>query len=131
MMRRVRFGRSSAVLAAIAAATLFVGGVSQATSLAPGGQSEGAELYKAECQPCHGAGGQGDGPAARFMDSKPRDLTSPEWMYARDRTLEQVIEVVTAGVDDTGMEPFGEILTAEEISAVAAYVLQQFVATDS
>jgi len=87
----------------------------------------GAEVYRSQCQPCHGSKGKGDGPASRFVDPKPRDLTQAEWLHAKDKTLGQVVQVVSHGVDDTGMEPFDELLTEAEIRAVAAYVLHSFV----
>ncbi len=132
-MRRLRVHGTLGVLSALAAAAAFVASIGTAVPAAAGqaGATGPADLYKTECQPCHGEGGKGDGPAARFMDTKPRDLTSDAWMYAIDRSVEQVIEVVTNGVDDTGMEPFGEILTEEEIRAVASYVVENFVSDGS
>lgn len=86
----------------------------------------GAEVYVSQCQPCHGGGGKGDGPAARFVDPKPRDLTAGEWRYVGDGDLEGVIRVITDGVDDTAMEPFGELLTEAEVEAAALFVLNKF-----
>ena len=86
----------------------------------------GEEVYRSQCQPCHGREGKGDGPAARFVDPKPRDLTSGKWQHVREPSVEEIVRVVTNGVPDTGMEPFAELLTDEEIRAVAAYVLEHF-----
>ncbi len=36
--------------------------------------AEGAKLYQANCSSCHGASGQGDGPAAGGLEPKPRNL---------------------------------------------------------
>ena len=33
------------------------------------------DLYDGKCRICHGASGEGDGPAARFLDPAPRDFT--------------------------------------------------------
>lgn len=59
--------------------TRLIGGVAlQATS----GQIEaeqiplGLEVYQRRCAGCHGENGDGNGPAARFLDPKPRDFTT-------------------------------------------------------
>lgn len=85
---------------------------------------EGRQLFGEQCQPCHGAGGKGDGPAARFLNPKPQDLTDGVWEYAADGSLEAVIRVVRDGVDNTGMTPFGKVLTEEEIRAVSRFVVE-------
>jgi len=35
----------------------------------------GADEYQASCLSCHGVGGRGDGPMAKFLTVKPTDLT--------------------------------------------------------
>ncbi len=84
----------------------------------------GRELYSDQCGPCHGDDGKGGGPAARFLATPPRDLTDGSW------TLEGMIAAITDGVPDTDMEAFEELLTEDEISAVAAYVLENFAAEE-
>ncbi|HEY1299852.1 MAG TPA: copper homeostasis membrane protein CopD [Stellaceae bacterium] len=37
----------------------------------------GAAIYAADCAPCHGAQGRGDGPAAAALPVRPADLTAP------------------------------------------------------
>lgn len=41
----------------------------------PSGAARGKALYQARCAACHGATGQGDGPAAQNQDPAPPDLT--------------------------------------------------------
>ena len=36
---------------------------------------KGPDLFRAHCAACHGASGQGDGPAASALKAKPADLT--------------------------------------------------------
>lgn len=93
---------------------------------------QGEDLYVENCQPCHGAEGKGDGPAARFLDSTPRDLTSGQWVVIEKGTQAEIARVVTEGVDGTEMEPFAELLNEDEIRAIAAYVAAEIVpgATD-
>ena len=86
----------------------------------------GRTVYEEQCQSCHGAEGQGDGPAARFLDPRPRDFTSGQWVYTSG-DVESLVDLINTGVDDTGMTPFEDLLTAEEMSAVANYVLTTLV----
>jgi len=91
----------------------------------------GAEVFATQCEPCHGPQGKGDGPAARFLETRPRDLTGGQWLYVKDVTVEHVAALVREGVPDTEMEPFGELLLDEEMTAVAAYVIARFVSPES
>jgi mono/diheme cytochrome c family protein len=40
----------------------------------------GVTVYKANCIPCHGPLGKGDGPSAASLNPKPRDHTNREYM---------------------------------------------------
>jgi len=118
-----------AALAAVASFAFVAGAVS--APLVPHRVQEvdmelGKEIYQSQCEPCHGAQGKGDGPAARFLETTPRDLTSGRWLYVEEATIEQVAGIVKDGIGDTEMEPFGELLLEEEITAVAAYVIAEF-----
>lgn len=116
-----------AAFAALGLATAPAG--SDRTSLsvpAPPRGQVGQDLYASQCEPCHGQSGKGDGPAARFLDSRPRDLTSGEWQYLPEPTQEAIADLIARGIEGTEMEPFEELLEPEEILAVAAYVLATF-----
>ena len=92
------------------------------------GLAAGRALYADQCQSCHGREGRGDGPAARFLDPEPRDLTNANgWVHATEGTVEQVVAVIQDGIDDTGMQPFDELLTLQEMTTVASYVLTAIV----
>ena len=88
----------------------------------------GRIVYSEQCASCHGQEGKGDGTAARFLDPKPRDFTSAEWKYAGGGTVEEIAGVVIAGIDDSAMTPFSDVLSEEQIKAVAAYVVSVLVA---
>src|SRR6185437_8591130 len=47
----------------------------------------GAAVYADQCAQCHGAGGHGDGPAARDLPVKPADLTAPHLFAHREGDL--------------------------------------------
>ena len=123
---------AAAVLAVFAVFTLA--GVAQGVPTQQAASEEilemGRVVYSEQCESCHGAEGKGNGPAARFLDPKPRDLTSGEWKYTNGE-VESVVELITTGVDDTGMTPFAELLSEEEMSAVANYVLSLVVQDQS
>tara|TARA_B110000858_G_scaffold77483_1_gene89786 strand:+ start:25008 stop:25781 length:774 start_codon:yes stop_codon:yes gene_type:complete len=88
---------------------LVLGGLSSTVSLA--GVGEGRDLYKAYCQICHGAFGEGqtmgkpltDVPAKRLMD-------------------QQLIDVIVDGRAGTGMPAWGDSLSEVEIFDIASYI---------
>ena len=126
---RIRLSRRIvAVSTFFASLVIFFGLASASNSSQEAAPSEevlarGREVYVDQCQACHGSEGRGDGPAARFLDPKPRDFKSGEWVHAEDGTVEAIVTVIRGGIDDTGMTPFDELLTEEEITAVANFVL--------
>ena len=97
-----------AVFALLAAACSSGG--STATTAASGG-IDGEAIYTANCVSCHSAdlsGGVG----------KPLNAGSPA---AGDPDAE-LIETITNGVSGTAMPAWGDKLSADEISAVLAYI---------
>ena len=62
------------VLVLCGAAFLF-GALSVTGSALAEEETIGAEEYRISCLSCHGAGGRGDGPMAKFLTIKPTDLT--------------------------------------------------------
>lgn len=66
--------RSSSVKATIALALLALTAL-PATSVRAEDELIGAEEYRTSCLACHGAGGRGDGPMAKYLNVKPTDLT--------------------------------------------------------
>jgi len=125
---KLRLPLITAALAALASFVFVAGAVS--LPLAPDRGQEidlelGKEIYQSQCEPCHGEQGRGDGPAARFLESTPRDLTAGRWLYVEEATIEQVAGIVKDGIPDTEMEPFDELLREEEMNAVAAYVIRE------
>lgn len=49
--------------------------------------AEGRTLYMANCSPCHGKSGKGDGPAAAALKPKPADHTSKAVQGETDGSL--------------------------------------------
>ncbi len=70
----------------------------------------GAELYKVNCVPCHGAKAKGDGVIGTFFKFKPADLTSYEVQQNSDGALFLVITNGVAG----RMPPLNENFNVRE-----------------
>lgn len=77
----------------------------------------GGVLYAASCTACHGAKGDGKGPAAIALKPKPTDLTASAWWVGK--TDEQLIVAIRAGRPGTSMAPFTELSDAEVLNLVA------------
>jgi mono/diheme cytochrome c family protein len=71
-----------------------------------------AEIYATNCQACHGP--DGESPLA------PLSFTDPEWKHGS--RLQDIVKVITDGVEQTPMLPFKEKLSKEEIAALAKLV---------
>lgn len=82
------------------------------------GAEEGRAIYVAKCLACHGAEGHGDGPAARALPKKPRDLGSTAFWTAT--TEAQVRAVITNGLPGTIMRGFP--MPASQLDDLLAYV---------
>ncbi|MES2642011.1 MAG: cytochrome c [Myxococcota bacterium] len=77
----------------------------------------GKVLYAASCTACHGATGNGKGPAAIALKPKPTDLTAAPWWVGK--TDEQITVAIRAGRPGTSMAPFTELSDAEVVDLVA------------
>jgi mono/diheme cytochrome c family protein len=77
--------------------------------------ADGAALYKANCNTCHGPTGAGDTPAGKMMKAKP--LGSAEVQKLTDA------EITASVTNGKGKMPaFGKKLSADDIKAVVVYV---------
>jgi len=88
--------------------------------------ANGARLYQASCQSCHGPGGRGDGVAAAGLDPPPANLTDAATL-ASSIPLD-FYRKITHGVPGTAMLAFGPSLSKEERWDIVAFV---FALTDS
>lgn len=79
---------------------------------------EGKKLYLSACLPCHGKNGYGDGPAAKFLESHPRNLADSKRMNAQtDGELHW--KILTGR---TNMPSFKDALKEEDIWKVILYI---------
>jgi cytochrome c oxidase cbb3-type subunit 3 len=82
----------------------------------------GREIYLVRCVACHGQTGQGDGPLAKSLTPRPRNLASDPWKYGEKP--EQVLAVLSNGVKDTQMPGWAGTYELGDLKAIAAYVYQ-------
>jgi Tfp pilus assembly protein PilF/mono/diheme cytochrome c family protein len=71
------------------------------------------ELYALHCSACHGADGDGNGRAARYVFPRPLDLRAGKFRLASTRngipTLEDRVAVLRRGIPGTSMRSFDEL----------------------
>lgn len=67
----------------------------------------GDELFQTNCAACHGATGQGNGPAAAALDPKPVNFTDRS--RARQRSVFALEQVIDQGISGTGMQSFASL----------------------
>lgn len=93
---------------------------------------QGHEIYTRRCSFCHGLMGDGNGPAAAYMDPRPRDFTLGTFKFRTTQsgelpTNEDLFRTVSRGLSGTAMQAFdGAIikngLTEDQRWAVIAYI---------
>jgi tetratricopeptide (TPR) repeat protein len=91
----------------------------------PQSAESGPGLYSRHCAVCHGVDGRGDGPAARHLYPRPKDLRTGNYRLIRTLsrvpTLEDVEAVVERGMPGASMPAFDDlspsqrVLVAEEV----------------
>ena len=84
-----------------------------------------ADNYKGVCAPCHGDKGEGNGAAAVALNPKPANFSDPAFWQTRDKAhIEKVIREGGPAVGKSPlMAPFGGRFSAQEISALADYLM--------
>jgi high-affinity iron transporter len=86
---------------------------------APPDLTRGKALYAQHCAACHGAEGQGDGPAAKGLDPAPSNFHDLERMA--QRSAYGLYNTITLGVDGTSMASFRQ-LSEDDRWALAFFV---------
>ncbi len=86
----------------------------------------GAEVFQQRCVACHGVTGDGKGPAAEYLNPKPRDYREGIFKFTstgRNRPRKaDLIRTIKYGALGTSMPSF-RWLSQDELSAVADYVI--------
>jgi mono/diheme cytochrome c family protein len=86
----------------------------------------GRETYKTYCVGCHGEAGDGQGPAARFLNPRPRDFRSGIIKFAAVEAGQlpydqDLVRVIRAGLHGTSM-PAWRFLPERSVNSVVGYV---------
>ena len=81
--------------------------------------SRGEELYRGNCEKCHGVSGDGDGPSARDLDPAPRSFLEERMNQLAPH---QIYNAVTFGVEGTEMPSHLESLRDQERWDLAFFV---------
>ncbi|HUL50374.1 MAG TPA: c-type cytochrome [Gemmatimonadales bacterium] len=88
----------------------------------------GKDLYLRECSGCHGERGNGKGPAAAFVDPRPRDFTLGDFKFrttpsGKPPATGDILRIIERGIPGTAMPSFA-FLPEKERKQIAAYVLK-------
>ena len=105
--------RASAAAAPVAAA---------APAVTPEVIEKGHGIYKANCAPCHGESGTGNGPAAVSFKPAPRDHTNRAYMdKLTDKNIADVIQMGGA-IKGMPLMPSSPQIRGADLGALVAYV---------
>ena len=85
--------------------------------------ARGRDVYQHNCESCHGAGGEGNGPGAANLHPRAANLTEHEY------TLDHLARLFANGVAGTAMQAWRD-LPQQDLAAVAA-VIRGFHATQA
>jgi mono/diheme cytochrome c family protein len=81
--------------------------------------TQGAEVFKTNCEMCHGPQGHGDGPAGQALDPRPRNLAELQTKAGDDFLFWRIRE----GKPGTSMVAWKGILTDEQIWQAISFVI--------
>jgi len=63
---------------------------------------EAQKIWKERCVTCHGPTGNGDGPGAKILPVRPRNLGDVHWQ--RDTSDERIAQVIVDGGRSVGLD---------------------------
>jgi high-affinity iron transporter len=90
----------------------------QTNPLGADAASVGAEIFKTNCEACHGARGHGDGPAGAALDPAPKNLAELQAQTTDDYLFWRI----STGKAGTSMVGWKGILTDEQIWQTVAFI---------
>ncbi len=108
-------GDSNAIATSVSIPAEYVG---KTNPLDASAAAAGAEIFKINCEACHGVQGRGDGPAGAALNPQPKNLAvfaptvGDDYLYWR----------INAGKDGTSMMAWNGALTDEQIWQVVAFI---------
>ncbi len=83
-------------------------------------------MFNTHCATCHGARGEGDGPASRSTAKPPRSFVAADFQHVSGEagslpTHEDLVNIIRNGVPSGGMPPWFQ-LSQSDLDAVAHYI---------
>jgi len=108
-------GKADAVATLVPVPADFAG---KTNPLDASASSAGADVFKVNCESCHGPQGHGDGPAGAALDPAPKDLAELQ-IAAEDDYL---FWRISTGKEGTSMVAWKGVLTDEQIWQVIAFI---------
>lgn len=96
-------------------------------SNAAGNPEKGKELYLKSCSQCHGEAGDGKGPAAERMYTKPRDFTTGAYKIRTTPngevpTDEDLVRAISEGLPGSTMPAWKDAYGKDRIEDLVAYI---------
>jgi DMSO reductase family type II enzyme heme b subunit len=96
--------------------------------------AEGQGIYFRRCSFCHGLLGDGEGPAAEFMDPRPRDFTLGTFKFRTTESGElpldeDLFRTVSRGLPGTGMQAFDSDLIKNGLSEQERWAVITYIKT--
>src|SRR3989304_6266757 len=87
----------------------------------------GKRTYQIACSPCHGSNGDGNAPAAKALNPKPRDFSKGAYKFRSTfpgilPADEDLQKTISQGIPGTSMPAWKNILSEPEIDAVTQYL---------
>lgn len=100
----------------------------QSRPLTDADAAAGKPLYLRECSGCHGERGNGAGPAAEYVNPRPRDFTKRKFKFRTTETghppaTADILRTIQQGIPGSAMPSFS-FLSEDERRKIAAYVLK-------
>ena len=83
-----------------------------------GAADVGAEIFRTNCETCHGPQGHGDGPAGQSLDPRPKDLSELQKIASDDYLFWRI----STGKQGTSMVAWEGILSEEQIWRVISFI---------
>lgn len=84
----------------------------------------GRDIYNFYCYFCHGYSGDAQTLASKFLTPAPRNFRNTD---PKELTHDQAKAAISNGRPGTAMMPYGNVLSGEEIKAVAEYIRSSFI----
>jgi cytochrome c oxidase cbb3-type subunit 2 len=87
----------------------------------------GKVLFARNCAACHGRSGHGDGPGARDVDPRPRDLTTTYYRFrstpsGSPPSAEDLKRTIRRGLPGSAMPAFGEVFSEEQLDDLTHFI---------